>query len=690
MRDFVSFCLRESPVEVSLSSTFASLLPICPSSASPLKIWQRQSGSKAHLKCPFPFYAISFSATKARFRRTALVQVWRNRKIGKKKRTQSAYDHWVFIVVFRPHRRRFTAADSAAEDIWEYETVRRRSVYAEQRIDNAATLRPAVSATLPSSLRHLFEDETGHDSPMTLKPSTANTSGFLNAPMPAMTLPQLDPTDNLPAMEPPGQGFKRSSPVPVDPIVQMEIQPDPYRDVTPPLDAESEHKMVPIVKPSPPTINIDFTPASDVLDQSKQLSSPVIRPPGASAPSPRPPVTVTRKRSQSNADTSARSRLALNLDLTPDLDLASPASFQFPLPRRGSPAPSTTLPPQQQQQQQHLPEYHGTITSTPVSGPTGHQMTHSLDASPKAAAHRRLSPGGLGGLGPPHLLLSRTRSATVLPEGVGGTEGLVRTGFPFPAPPPKRPVEDAWLRVGNKPLMGTEKERNVPRNNSDSSLDLPNTSTPGLRDVLKVGFDHDFLPSIMLRIDFLILQIPTLTPEHHLGIAGLLPPSPSAAMHSPKQFNPPPASPGLGVMADYDANDSASPIGPVLRILESQSPTSLDVQTATTTTTGPEGIPSPALDPSEKPPADPSSNPAFLRHLAYGDLVHSPDLTHAELERTVNHLAEWLSTVEIGLSGILDEGDGDTIEEEGEDSLTDNQSDVVEPYFEFGSFDHDP
>jgi hypothetical protein len=158
-------------------------------------------------------------------------------------------------------------------------------------------------------------------------------------------------------------------------------------------------------------------------------------------------------------------------------------------------------------------------------------------------------------------------------------------------------------------------------------------------------------------------------------------------MHSPKQFNPPPASPGLGVMADYDANESASPIvRPIPRILESQSPTSLDIHTATM---GAEGISPPALDPSEMPPADPS-NPAFLRHLAYGDLVHSPDLTHAELERTVNHLAEWLTTVEIGLSGILDEGDGDTIEEEGEDSLTDNHSDVVEPYFEFGSFDNDP
>ena len=419
-----------------------------------------------------------------------------------------------FIVGFRPHLGRFTAADSDGEDIWEYETIRRRSIYAEQRIDNAATLRPAVSATLPSSLRHLFEDETGHNisdtthSPMTLKPSTANTSGFLNA---AMTLP-LDPTENLPTMEPPGQGFKRGSPVPVDPIIQMEIQPDPFRgtdtderadtwirpsigssDLTPPLDVEGEHKAVPI-KPSPPIINIDFTPASGDLDQTKQHSSPVTRPPitaypGASAPSQRPPVTVTRKRSQSNADTSSRSRLALNLDLTPDLDLASPKAFQFPLPRRGSPVPSTAAPPP------HLPEYHGQIP--PVSGPTGHQMTHSLDASPKAA-HRRLSPGGLG---PPHVL-SRTRSATVLPEGVS-TEGLVRTGFPGP-----RPVEDSWLRVASRPSTGNEKERNVSRNNSDSSLDQANNSTPGLRDVLKVGFDHGPSPSIMHAEDRLLGRSP--------------------------------------------------------------------------------------------------------------------------------------------------------------------------------------
>jgi len=45
--------------------------------------------------------------------------------------------------------------------------------------------------------------------------------------------------------------------------------------------------------------------------------------------------------------------------------------------------------------------------------------------------------------------------------------------------------------------------------------------------------------------------------------------------------------------------------------------------------------------------------------------------THAELARTVADLTQWLSVVEVGLSGMLDTAaDEDTIAEEQEDHAT--------------------
>ena len=41
--------------------------------------------------------------------------------------------------------------------------------------------------------------------------------------------------------------------------------------------------------------------------------------------------------------------------------------------------------------------------------------------------------------------------------------------------------------------------------------------------------------------------------------------------------------------------------------------------------------------------------------------------THAELARTVTDLTQWLSVVEVGLSGMLDTPGEDTIAEEQED-----------------------
>ena len=58
-----------------------------------------------------------------------------------------------------------------------------------------------------------------------------------------------------------------------------------------------------------------------------------------------------------------------------------------------------------------------------------------------------------------------------------------------------------------------------------------------------------------------------------------------------------------------------------------------------------------------------------IRPLDLGPLMHSHELTHAELARTVDDLQKWMSIVEVGLVQMLDRAAQDqlTIEEEAED-----------------------
>jgi len=53
----------------------------------------------------------------------------------------------------------------------------------------------------------------------------------------------------------------------------------------------------------------------------------------------------------------------------------------------------------------------------------------------------------------------------------------------------------------------------------------------------------------------------------------------------------------------------------------------------------------------------------------------SKERTHAELAHTVDDLTQWLSVVEMGLMGMLERVNDDTIEEEQEDSITDKAED---------------
>jgi hypothetical protein len=65
-----------------------------------------------------------------------------------------------------------------------------------------------------------------------------------------------------------------------------------------------------------------------------------------------------------------------------------------------------------------------------------------------------------------------------------------------------------------------------------------------------------------------------------------------------------------------------------------------------------------------------------IRNLDFGALMSSHEETHAELERIVDDLVQWLSIAESGMTRLLEKPSEDRIEEETED--IDNGTDIGE------------
>jgi protein-serine/threonine kinase len=160
------------------------------------------------------------------------------------------------------------------------------------------------------------------------------------------------------------------------------------------------------------------------------------------------------------------------------------------------------------------------------------------------------------------------------------------------------------------------------------------------------------------------MQIPTLTPDYQLGMSDLLPPSPSAANYSSRAF-----APSLSTLSSSVPSTEASAVRNIAASA-SASTTSL-------------GLPHANSPPLSDPSYSYSNNTSFnsgapnvsfrpaIRPLDFGALMLSHEGTHAELARTVADLTQWLSVVEVGLSGMLDTAaDEDTIAEEQEDHAT--------------------
>lgn len=170
-------------------------------------------------------------------------------------------------------------------------------------------------------------------------------------------------------------------------------------------------------------------------------------------------------------------------------------------------------------------------------------------------------------------------------------------------------------------------------------------------------------------------------------MADLLPPSPSAAAYNPRVFAPSPSLLSSSIVPPQDAgnhatfNDGASTSGIStsaafnLGLPRTSSPPPFDsrststgyepishqIQTQHTHNTS---ITSSAI--SSGPP---------IRPLEYTSAILSHENTHSELARTVEDLTKWLAVVEVGLIGMLEKVNTDTIEEEQEEFDDDQDQD---------------
>ena len=269
-----------------------------------------------------------------------------------------------------------------------------------------------------------------------------------------------------------------------------------------------------------------------------------------------------------------------------------------------------------------------------------HQSTHSLDAvtsgrispSPSRSALNVSRPLYPALNSSPDRLQTASKPPLLRPNLI--RQASVAVMETVPSPPLLPPV----------PPLVRQRQRSGNSVSGNSDFLAPNV--PGLKDVLKVlpSFYYSPLPNPLRT------QVPHLTSEHQLGMADLLPPSPSAfgptSTKTPSPLN------------NISGNNS----------LSSSLTTSLSVSASRSQSRSP-----PPLDLSQSSPnfsaggMDGMYLPPPIRSLDLGGLMRSRDDTHAELAHIVEDLAQWLAVVENGLSDLLASPAVDTIEEEQEE-----------------------
>ncbi|KAL0956049.1 hypothetical protein HGRIS_002221 [Hohenbuehelia grisea] len=606
------------------------------------------------------------------------------------------------------------------DNAWEFGTVRGRPQAPSQVTDesedfedsakftNQATIRPPVQGSaLPSSLRALFEDDS--------EPQTGSNRSFMDIPVSG--IPHTpSPGREFGVMEggredgtvTPASALRSRSASKLSPPTPSTFGDRSLSPARPPLDIVSPPSISPqrsftadssssrsteegAGTNAPTKDNFGYRdirsnrgipdleiPSTSNLKDTVVIDRTSPNPPGDSD-ARRP--TAMRKRSQSSTEgTSVKPSVPF---LTPNRDLASPAAYQFPPTSKfaGSsaispgPSPISAGGPLNNGLNSNLQKTHNRLSPTHYSAstaisptsngprsPGAHQSTYSLDT-------RRNLP--IGPLRSP-LPMNRTRSATALTESnTSSAHTLLAPGSSRldPSPPLVPPV---------RPFAKRDRSDSESSSNRSMSLGLR-----GLKDVLKV---------------------PSLSSEHHLALSDLLPPSPSAAQN-PRHFAPSPShlnesvSPAQAgdTAAQYsafrDAISASSAPAFALDIPRTASPAPFDQHVASASTDSISmflpvgGTPSPGTTvvPGSGQSADGMSSPPAIRPLDYTRLMLSDETTHEALTQTVDDLTQWLSAVEVGLSGLLDKlvlaSVTDTIEEEGEqeDLETDIDEDGEEP-----------
>ncbi|KAK0490281.1 Pkinase-domain-containing protein [Armillaria novae-zelandiae] len=520
---------------------------------------------------------------------------------------------------------------------------------------------PSVRPSFPSSLRGLFSDESAPD-PFSHQLSLPHRS--TPSPPPPKSTSSYDRTIKAPTS--PIGGFIQSLTHDVAETARSFVFPKSARSRSglssisgsddersqPTFPFPSKGESIPSQEPNMP-LTIDIDRAVEVTQPSARsahsyrdirstrgLADIEIPPPSqdtkpielSTTPNPAPSSDLPNS-TLTARNTTPLKRSPMLVDSEPQrgrrqVDLASPTAFQFP-PSSSSDSALSVIQPT-------LPLHPRVRKEAPItkslSPQSSHQSTYSLDIS---GTVRRAPSASSPRSSPP---ITRTRSATALPEAAVYKAGPVPPRSP--SPPLVPPI---------KPFAG---RRDRSGSDSSGSYRTNGLGTPGLKDVLK---------------------IPSLTSEHQLGLSDLLPPSPSAAGTSTRNFSPIPShlnSSTTYAPYPFSAQNSAfrDAVPPstsssfILGLPRTSSPPPLDMRS--------EPGHSRSESHSVNLPSLSSLILPSLRPLDYSALVGA-DQTRAELARTIEDLSRCLTVVEIGLNGMLDSVRGDAIEEEQEDSFID-------------------
>ncbi|KAG9316533.1 kinase-like domain-containing protein [Chiua virens] len=195
-----------------------------------------------------------------------------------------------------------------------------------------------------------------------------------------------------------------------------------------------------------------------------------------------------------------------------------------------------------------------------------------------------------------------------------------------------------------KPFAARDRSGSGSSKGSDSANSTKSLGLPGLKDAVKV---------------------PILASEHQMGMADLLPPSPSnvapnsQSSHLPTLLGPH----NIGIHADANASTLSLPT------TRSSSPPRTDRRGKSGFTKFSHGaslsLTSVPVESTLGPPIQP---------LDFVALMESQQATNSYLAQTVDDLTRWLSAIEVGFANMLEQSGGDAIAEEQEETPTEQAS----------------